>query len=111
MTHNDVLRSLRYLLNVDDAALADIFQLGNCAVSRAEVVAFLKTDDEDGYQACAYFATSKSVLEWLRQYAPDSWTRPSSVRSWVACSSRPTKFTSRSGSCREASGCGACSPR
>jgi uncharacterized protein YehS (DUF1456 family) len=52
MTHNDVLRSLRYLLNVSDAALADIFRLGKCEVSRAEVVAFLKTDDQDGYQAC-----------------------------------------------------------
>jgi uncharacterized protein YehS (DUF1456 family) len=52
MTHNDVLRSLRYLLNVSDAALVDIFRLGNCEVSRAEVVAFLKTDDDDGYQPC-----------------------------------------------------------
>ena len=52
MTHNDVLRSLRYLLNVSDAVLADIFRLGNCAVSRAEVVAFLKADDEDGRQVC-----------------------------------------------------------
>jgi len=52
MTHNDVLRSLRYLLNVSDAVLADIFRLGNGAVSRAEVVAFLKTDDDDGYRAC-----------------------------------------------------------
>jgi len=61
MTHNDVLRSLRYLLNVNDAALADIFQLGNCAVSRAEVVAFLKTDDDDGYQACG----DKSMAHFL----------------------------------------------
>jgi ATPase subunit of ABC transporter with duplicated ATPase domains len=44
----------------------------------------------------AYFATSKSVLEWLRQYAPTAWTRPSSVRSWAACSSPPTRFTRRS---------------
>ncbi|HVZ85413.1 MAG TPA: DUF1456 family protein [Polyangia bacterium] len=52
MTHNDVLRSLRYLLNVSDATLADIFRLGDRQVSRAEVVAFQKTEDEDGYQAC-----------------------------------------------------------
>jgi uncharacterized protein YehS (DUF1456 family) len=52
MTHNDVLRSLRYLLNVGDARLVDIFRLGNREVSRAEVVSFLKKDDEDGYQAC-----------------------------------------------------------
>jgi len=53
MTHNDVLRSLRYLLNVSDAAMVDIFRLGGREVSRAEVVAFLKTEDDEGYQACS----------------------------------------------------------
>ena len=53
MTHNDVLRSLRYLLNVSDASMADIFRLGNHEVSRADVVAFLKTEDDEGYQACS----------------------------------------------------------
>lgn len=53
MTHNDVLRSIRYLLNVSDAALADIFRLGHREVSKDEVVAFLKTEDADGYQACS----------------------------------------------------------
>jgi uncharacterized protein YehS (DUF1456 family) len=53
MTHNDVLRSLRYLLNVSDATLVDIFRLGNREVGHAEVVAFLKRDDEGGYQACS----------------------------------------------------------
>ena len=52
MTHNDVLRSLRYVLNVGDAVLVDIFRLGNREVSRTEVVAFLKTEEDDGYQAC-----------------------------------------------------------
>ena len=52
MTHNDVLRSVRYLLNVSDATLADIIRLGDGEVSRDDVVAFLKKDDEDGYQAC-----------------------------------------------------------
>ena len=52
MTHNDVLRSLRYLLNISDAALADIIRLGDGRVDRAEMVAFLKKEDEEGYQAC-----------------------------------------------------------
>jgi uncharacterized protein YehS (DUF1456 family) len=34
MTHNDVLRSIRYLLNVSDAALVDVFRLGHREVSR-----------------------------------------------------------------------------
>ena len=53
MTHNDVLRSLRYLLNVSDAAMVEIFRLGDREVSRAEVVAFLKAEDDEGYQACS----------------------------------------------------------
>lgn len=52
MTHNDVLRSIRYLLNISDAALVDIIRLGGREVSRAEIVAFLKKEDEDRYQAC-----------------------------------------------------------
>lgn len=52
MTHNDVLRSIRYLLNVSDAALLDIIRLGDGQVSRAELVAFLKKEDEAGYQPC-----------------------------------------------------------
>ena len=52
MTHNDVLRSVRYLLNVSDATLADIIRLGDGEVSRDDVVAFLKKEDDDGYQAC-----------------------------------------------------------
>jgi len=35
-----------------NSVFVEIFRLGNREVSRAEVVAFLKTDDEDGYQAC-----------------------------------------------------------
>ena len=52
MTHNDVLRSIRYLLNVSDAALADIVRLGHGEISGADLVAFLRREDEDGYQAC-----------------------------------------------------------
>jgi uncharacterized protein YehS (DUF1456 family) len=52
MTHNDVLRSIRYLLNVSEAALVDIIRLGGLEVSRAEIFAFLKREDDDGYQAC-----------------------------------------------------------
>ena len=52
MTHNDFLRSIRYLLNVNDSTLADILRLANLDVSIAEIVAFLKKEDEAGYRAC-----------------------------------------------------------
>ena len=52
MIHNNVLRSVRYLLNISDAGFVGIFRLGNREVSSAEVLAFLKKEDEDGYQVC-----------------------------------------------------------
>ena len=54
MTHNDVLRSLRYLLNVGEATLVDIVRLGEHEVSHADIVAFLKKDDEEGYRECGH---------------------------------------------------------
>jgi uncharacterized protein YehS (DUF1456 family) len=53
LTHNDVLRSLRYLLNVGDATIVDVFRLGDREVTSAEVSAFLKTEEDDGYQPCS----------------------------------------------------------
>jgi uncharacterized protein YehS (DUF1456 family) len=52
MTNNDVLRSVRYLLNVSDAALIDILRLADCEVSKPDIIAFLKTEDEEGYRPC-----------------------------------------------------------
>jgi len=53
MTNNDILRSLRYLLNINDASLIDIIRLGGHEVGGAEVAAFLKKEDEDGYKLCS----------------------------------------------------------
>ena len=53
VTNNDVLRSLRYLLNVSDGALADIVRLAGAEVSKADMASFLKTEEEPGYQACS----------------------------------------------------------
>jgi uncharacterized protein YehS (DUF1456 family) len=53
MTHNDVLRGIRYLLNVSDAGLRDIIRLGGGpAVSLEDIVAFLKREEEPGHRAC-----------------------------------------------------------
>lgn len=54
MTHNDVLRSVRYLLNVPDAKLGDLVRLGGGEVSAADLVALLKKDDEEGYRECGH---------------------------------------------------------
>jgi len=54
VTHNDVLRSVRYLLNVSDTKLGDIVRLGGGEVSPADLVAFLKKEDEEGYRECGH---------------------------------------------------------
>lgn len=60
MLNNDVLRSLRYTLNASDAKMAEIAQLTGCEIPAAEMAAYLKNEDEDGYKPCgdrimAYF--------------------------------------------------------
>ena len=50
MTPNDVLRSLRYSLNVHDYGMIDIFALAGVTVNKDQVVAWLKQDDDEGYQ-------------------------------------------------------------
>ena len=52
MVNNDVLRSLRYILNVSDAKLAEIAWLTGCEIPTAELEAYLKKDDEEGYKPC-----------------------------------------------------------
>jgi uncharacterized protein YehS (DUF1456 family) len=52
MINNDVLRSLRYLLNISDAQVAEIVELAGRPTSEAEVSMQLKKDDEEGYQDC-----------------------------------------------------------
>lgn len=60
MVNNDVLRSLRYTLNASDATMAEIAQLTGCEIPAAEMTAYLKKEDEEGYKPCgdrimAYF--------------------------------------------------------
>ena len=52
MIHNDVLRSLRYLLDVNDAKLTDIIKLGGLDVATTDIVSYLKTEEEEGFVRC-----------------------------------------------------------
>ena len=51
MTNNDILRRLRYALKLRDKNLIDIFKNVEVKVSESQVSAWLKKDDEEGYQA------------------------------------------------------------
>lgn len=52
MIHNDVLRSLRYMLAIDDTAIVGIVALGGGTVARQDITNFLKREDEPGYALC-----------------------------------------------------------
>lgn len=52
MLNNDVLRSLRYTLDVNDVQLAEIIRLSGKEVELGTLDALLKKEDEDGFVAC-----------------------------------------------------------
>lgn len=53
MNNNDVLRSLRYLLDIGDAQLAAICRLADYELAPETVAALLRKEDEDGFQPCS----------------------------------------------------------
>lgn len=53
MLNNDVLRSLRYLLNVSDSKLEALCRLADYPVEPGLISACLLREDEAGYRACS----------------------------------------------------------
>ena len=53
MINNDVLRSLRYTLNLEDVRVIEIIKLADYDISREEIAAFLKKEDEADFQQCS----------------------------------------------------------
>jgi uncharacterized protein YehS (DUF1456 family) len=52
MTNNDLLRRLRYALDLNGSSMAEIFALAGYEIGPAEALKFLKKDDEYGFVAC-----------------------------------------------------------
>lgn len=52
MNHNDVLRSLRYMINVNDAQMVEIIGLSGLKVALADVATYLKKEEEPGFVRC-----------------------------------------------------------
>ncbi len=52
MNHNDVLRSLRYMINVSDAQVVEIIGLSGLTVSADDVATYLKKEEEPGFVRC-----------------------------------------------------------
>ncbi|RAU49394.1 MULTISPECIES: DUF1456 family protein [unclassified Pseudomonas] len=53
MMNNDVLRSIRYTLDISDGKLADIIRLGGLETTKAQVIAYTKKEEEDGFEPCS----------------------------------------------------------
>ena len=51
MTHNDVLKKLRYTFDYTDQQMIDLFAAGGKIVTRAEVSNWLKKDDDEDYKS------------------------------------------------------------
>jgi len=52
MTHNDILRRIRYTFDFSDAKMTALFGLAGHTVSREQVGIWLKKDTDPAYQAC-----------------------------------------------------------
>lgn len=54
MVHNDVLRSVRYMLDISDKKVVEIIKLGGMDVTLADVITWLdkKEEDEEGFVRC-----------------------------------------------------------
>ncbi|MBQ0794528.1 MULTISPECIES: DUF1456 family protein [Zhongshania] len=52
MVNNDVLRRVRYIFDFNDSKMMAIFSLADHHVSREEVSAWLKKEEDDGFEHC-----------------------------------------------------------
>lgn len=53
MTNNDILRRIRYIFDLSDAAMIAIFGLADCTVTREQVSDWLKKEEDPAYQKCS----------------------------------------------------------
>ncbi|GAC1377253.1 MAG: DUF1456 family protein [Aquirhabdus sp.] len=51
MMNNDVLRSVRYMLNLSDSRMVDVFALVDYSVAEADVADFLRAEDDEAFLA------------------------------------------------------------
>jgi uncharacterized protein YehS (DUF1456 family) len=68
MINNDVLRSVRYILNIHDSKIVEICKLADFPMTLDEVKSFLLRDEDPGFQMCpdktlAYFLNGVIFLK------------------------------------------------
>ncbi|MET1077592.1 MAG: DUF1456 family protein [Pseudomonas sp.] len=52
MINNDVLRSVRYMLDISDAKVVEITRLGGLELDKNDLVAYLKKDEDEEHRIC-----------------------------------------------------------
>ncbi len=53
MTNNDILRQLRYALNINDSTMIGIFKLADHEIGQSNLTGLLKKEDEEGFINCS----------------------------------------------------------
>ncbi len=53
ITNNDILRRIRYVFDFNDLKMIAVFGLTGCLVTREQISAWLKRDDDPAFQECA----------------------------------------------------------
>jgi len=53
MTNNDILRQLRYILNISDSTMIEIFKLTDHEIEQSNLTGLLKKEDEEGFVNCS----------------------------------------------------------
>lgn len=61
MTNNDILRRLRFALDINDAGMVQLFALVHQPITEDALLAMLKKDDEPGFRPC----TDKELCQFL----------------------------------------------
>ncbi len=64
MTNNDILKRLRFALDMSDFSLTEIVKLGGKEISESELISYFKKEDEDDYKNCSNFVLT-SFLDGL----------------------------------------------
>ena len=53
MNNNDVLRRLRYALDISNPAMIEIFRLSGCSIEQPTLLKFMKKEEEEDFIACS----------------------------------------------------------
>ncbi len=53
MTNNNILRRLRYALDIKDSTMVEIFKLSEYEIARSDLIDLLKKEEEEGYVDCS----------------------------------------------------------